>query len=88
MALHYARQDRPAENPRLGIVVSRKVGPAVLRNRIKRWIREVFRKHKASLPSGVDVVLRPQPGLAWPGLEDAERDVLELWRKAGLVDRV
>ncbi len=41
---------------RLGIRVSRRAGNAVERNRIKRWIREVFRVSRSQLPVGVDVV--------------------------------
>jgi ribonuclease P protein component len=48
--------------PRLGLSVSRKVGNAVVRNRWKRRIREAFRLHQASLPAGVDLVVRPQKG--------------------------
>ena len=40
---------------RLGITVSRKVGNAVCRNRIKRWTREYFRRHRACLTPPVDV---------------------------------
>jgi ribonuclease P protein component len=36
--------------PRIGITVSRKVGHAVIRNTIKRRIREYFRLHRAALP--------------------------------------
>ncbi len=48
----------PKVGPRLGIVVPRKVGSAVERNRIKRKIREAFRKMAHSLPA-VDLVIRP-----------------------------
>ena len=41
---------------RLGIAVSKRVGNAVVRNRIKRCLRETFRQHKALLPSSCDVV--------------------------------
>lgn len=41
---------------RLGITVTRKIGDAVTRNRIKRLVREVFRLHRERLPSGLDLV--------------------------------
>lgn len=41
---------------RLGITVTRKVGNAVTRNRIKRLVREVFRVHRMRLPQGLDMV--------------------------------
>ncbi len=42
---------------RLGITVSSKVGIAVVRVRIRRRLRELFRKRRAKLPVGVDLVL-------------------------------
>ena len=42
---------------RLGITVSSKVGNAVLRNRIRRRLREIFRKRRHWLPEGLDLVL-------------------------------
>jgi ribonuclease P protein component len=42
---------------RLGITVSSKVGNAVTRNRIRRRLREIFRRHRAAVPQGIDVVL-------------------------------
>lgn len=43
---------------RIGSAVSRKVGPAVLRNRLRRWIKETFRRQ--ALPA-VDVVVIAKP---------------------------
>ncbi len=47
---------------RLGIVTSRKVGNAVVRNRIRRLLRECFRMNKALLGPGLDVVFIPRKG--------------------------
>lgn len=48
------------ERPRLGLSVSRKVGNAVVRNRWKRILREVFRVHRQQLPPGIDLVVLPR----------------------------
>ncbi len=45
---------------RLGLSVSKKHGPAVTRNRIKRLFREAFRLSYAQLPEGFDLVVIPQ----------------------------
>jgi len=46
-----------ARHNRLGITVSRKVGSAVVRNRVKRRIREWFRADRSGLGPSVDVVV-------------------------------
>lgn len=45
---------------RLGLSVSRKVGPAVVRNRWKRLIREAFRQNRSELPASLDLVVIPK----------------------------
>lgn len=42
--------------------MSSRIGNAVQRNRVKRWLREVFRRHRTALPEGVDVVLIARKG--------------------------
>ena len=48
-------------HPRLGMSVSRKVGTAVRRNRIRRLIREAFRLLQHDLPQGYDLVIVVRP---------------------------
>ena len=48
---------REGQGRKLGCVVSRKVGGAVVRNRVKRYIREVYRTHRPHLMDDVHVVL-------------------------------
>jgi len=50
------RDQRPLPGARIGVTVTRKVGPAVTRNRIKRLVREAYRKCRESFAPGFDMV--------------------------------
>lgn len=51
------RKSNDAIESRLGITVSRRVGNSVVRNRIKRQVREFFRRHRADLPHATDFLV-------------------------------
>ena len=50
----------PAGVARLGLSVGRRLGNAVVRNRIKRVLREVFRLESATIPQPLDLVVIPR----------------------------
>lgn len=52
---------RAGDVTRLGIAATRKLGGAVVRNRAKRLIREIFRRHRH--PPGLDIVVIPRAAL-------------------------
>ncbi|MFT4298269.1 MAG: ribonuclease P protein component [Aeromicrobium sp.] len=55
----------PGDNQtRVGLIVGKKVGPAVVRNRVKRRIRHAVRAEFSSIPAGSRVVIRALPSAA------------------------
>ena len=60
---------------RIGITVSKKVGNAVRRNRIKRLIREFFRLNKLRLPESQDIVIVGKNGVPRLNYRDVCREL-------------
>lgn len=63
VVVHLSRTDSTAP-PKVGFVVSRAVGGAVVRNRVRRRLRHLAREHLADLPPGSLVVVRALPAAA------------------------
>ena len=67
LTLHwFPREDDPAGEPRLGLAVPKSVGNAVVRNRLKRQLRETWQELAADVPAGRDYVLAARSGVAEP----------------------
>lgn len=65
VVVHSARTDaRAGQPPRVGFVVSKAVGGAVVRNRTKRRLRALMAARLAHIPAGTDVVVRANPAAA------------------------
>lgn len=59
---------------RLGVTLSRKVGNAVVRNRARRLMREIFRAQSVIRREGLDIVVNTRPEIAGASLEDLRRE--------------
>jgi ribonuclease P protein component len=71
---------------RIGVTVTKKVSSAVGRNRVKRLVREVFRRNRSVFPDGSDVVLIARDGaagLSYGQVLDEVRGALEDRRHRG-----
>lgn len=63
LVLHWFKRDDVAGDPRLGLAVTKGVGNAVVRNKLKRQLREAWRARLESVPAENDYVLAAKPGL-------------------------
>ena len=72
-------------HPRLGVTATRKLGRAHDRNRIKRWVREIYRRHRSTLgltAIPVDFVVNIKAGAAASTYADFSRDLTRILGKA------
>ena len=76
-----ARSIHPDHGARLGVTAPRALGGAVIRNRIKRRLREAFRKHRADFAGQLkqwDVVLNPRRSAIEASFEEIERALMKV----------
>ena len=73
----------PGSGPVVGFVVSKAVGNAVTRNRVKRRLRSVVQGHLMELPPEVGMVVRALPPSAECSFAELEGDLMAAIRSAG-----
>jgi len=72
-----------AEGARIGLTVPRKIGCAVVRNRIKRRLREAFRHRSAEFGPQWDIVLNPRRAALTAPFPEIERAIGKVIEKCG-----
>ncbi|HJC69549.1 MAG TPA: ribonuclease P protein component [Candidatus Brachybacterium intestinipullorum] len=75
VVVHLTLLTQGEEAPRVGFVVSKRIGNAVVRNRVTRRLREIVRPHLATLPPGSAIVLRALPGIDEQPFAELRADV-------------
>jgi len=73
---------RPQIGARVGIIVPGKTAGAVLRNRLKRRMREIFRLNKENIIKSADIIFIVRKEAAVIGYRELENKIFDLWRKA------
>jgi len=74
-----------ADNYRIGFSVSKKIGKAVVRNKIKRRLREVCRINEGKFPQGVDIIFVARSRVKEADFRVIEKDLLRMIKKIRII---
>lgn len=81
----YTMKNR-THNLRMGITVSKKIGKAVVRNRAKRRLREIYRANRANLKNGIDIILVARNRTAYVSFDKLNKDFCLAAEKLNIFD--
>lgn len=73
------------EGNRIGLSVSKKIGKAVKRNRVKRLFREVYRLNKDKIIQGIDLIFLARKDVVKLDFSKMEKSILRLYKRARIL---
>jgi ribonuclease P protein component len=79
-----ARADQLAAPPRIGIAAGKRLGTAVLRNRLKRRLREAVRQVYPNLINGIDIVIIARAPLEQAAVVEVAASLAKAFQQAGV----
>ncbi len=80
----YCQKNRRGQS-RLGVTVSTKLGHAVVRNRVRRRLREIYRLNREKMPAGYDIIIVARVRAAETPYRKLERQYLRCLGELGLL---
>ena len=83
----YSLKRSDHKQARIGITVSKKVGKAVERNKIKRRLREAVKLHLHELKEPFDIIFIARPKIKGISYQDVEKNMVSLLRRAHLLKK-
>ncbi len=72
------------EHTRFGFTVTKKIGKSVVRNRVKRRVREIVRLNIENIKDGYDIILIPKKNVVDIGFKELESAVFHIFKLANL----
>ncbi|MCM3785286.1 ribonuclease P protein component [Neobacillus mesonae] len=83
----YGLRRKDVEQFRVGVSCSKKIGNAVVRNRMRRVIKEIIRHHEAEIVDNMDLVFIVRKGAVSMSYQEMEKSILHVLRKASLLKK-
>ena len=73
-------------NPKIGLVVTKKIGKSVVRNHVKRLIRESIRQYVSLISPEYDLIIVARQGVECATFEEINKTILELLKKSNALN--
>jgi len=74
------------EESRIGVSITKKVGNAVTRNKLKRRIREIHRENLTSIKKGYDLIIIPKKNAVDLSFKELESAIRHIYKISGLLE--